>query len=105
MAIIQVKDEQFQESIKEGIVLVDFWAPWCGPCKLLAPVLDELSAQLGEEVTIAKLNVDDNPETAGKYGVMSIPTLKLFKDGELVDTTVGFRSLNDLSGWVQPHLS
>ncbi|MCZ8516180.1 thioredoxin [Paenibacillus filicis] len=105
MAIVNVQDAVFQESVKEGVVLVDFWAPWCGPCKMIAPVLEELSAQLGEKITIAKVNVDDNPETAGNYGVMSIPTLKLFKNGEVVQTAVGFRPLNDLVAMIEPHLS
>lgn len=105
MAIVNVQDSHFQEAVKEGVVLVDFWAPWCGPCKMIAPVLEELNEQLGDKITIAKLNVDDNPETAGNYGVMSIPTLKLFKNGEVVQTAVGFRPLNDLKSLIEPHLS
>ncbi|TVY06975.1 thioredoxin [Paenibacillus cremeus] len=104
MAIINVQDAKFQDAIQEGVVLVDFWAPWCGPCKMIAPVLEELSQKLGESVTIAKLNVDDNPETASNYGVMSIPTLKLFKDGVEVGTAVGFRPLADLEAWIAPQL-
>jgi len=106
MALIKVEDSNFKETIaKEGVVLVDFWAPWCGPCKMIAPVLEEMNAQLGDQLTIAKINVDDNPETPGAYGIMSIPTLKLFKDGKEVSTTVGFRPLQDMLAWVQPYLA
>ena len=104
MAIVNTKDSDFGQTIQNGVVLVDFWAPWCGPCKMIAPVLEELSGKLGDTVTIAKVNVDDNPETAGKYGVMSIPTLKLFKDGVEVGTQVGFRPLGELEAWVQAQL-
>ncbi|MBP1153884.1 MULTISPECIES: thioredoxin [unclassified Paenibacillus] len=104
MAIVNVNDVQFKDTVKEGVVLVDFWAPWCGPCKMIAPVLEELNGKLGDALTIAKVNVDDNPQTAGNYGVMSIPTLKLFKDGVEVGSNVGFRPLNELEAWVREQL-
>lgn len=98
MAIINATDQNFAAEIGEGVVLVDFWAPWCGPCKMIAPVLEELDAELGEKAKIVKVDVDDNQETAGKYEVMSIPTLLVFKDGELVDKTVGFQPKEALAG-------
>ncbi|MFB0843240.1 thioredoxin [Paenibacillus oleatilyticus] len=104
MAIVNVKDAEFKDAIQEGVVLVDFWAPWCGPCKMIAPILEELNGKLGDAVKIAKVNVDDNPETAGQYGVMSIPTLKLFKNGVEVGTQVGVRPLTELESWVQAQL-
>lgn len=104
MAIKNVTDAQFQETVMEGVVLVDFWAPWCGPCKMIAPILEELSGKIGDALTIAKVNVDDNPETASKYGIMSIPTIKLFKDGEIVATYVGVRPLAELEAAVQEYL-
>lgn len=80
----------FSQEISEGLVLVDFWAPWCGPCRMQAPILDQLSQKYDEtELKITKLNVDDNPQTAASFGVMSIPTLLFFKDGELVEKRVG----------------
>lgn len=105
MAISHVTDQTFQTEVeKEGLVLVDFWAPWCGPCKMLAPVLDELDRTAGDKVTVMKINVDENPETAGKFGVMSIPTMILFKDGAPVDKTVGLKSREALETLVNRHV-
>ncbi|CAI3466435.1 thioredoxin [Enterococcus cecorum] len=86
----EITDATFSQEISEGLVLVDFWAPWCGPCRMQAPILDQLSQKYDEtELKITKLNVDDNPQTAASFGVMSIPTLLFFKDGELVEKRVG----------------
>jgi thioredoxin 1 len=103
MAIGEVTDQNFAQETAEGLVLVDFWAPWCGPCKMIAPVLEELDGEVGETVRIVKLNVDDNQETAGKYGVMSIPTLLLMKDGNVVDQVVGFQPKEALTELVNKH--
>lgn len=103
MAILDVKDSNFAETTGEGLVLVDFWAPWCGPCKMIAPVLEELDGELSDKVQIVKLNVDDNQETASKYGVMSIPTLLLMKDGNVVDQVVGFQPKEALAELVNKH--
>ncbi|MGN7308843.1 thioredoxin, partial [Bacillus subtilis] len=93
MAIVNVSDQSFNAEVEgEGTVLVDFWAPWCGPCKMLAPILEELSTEVGDAVKIAKVNVDENPESASRFGVMSIPTLIFFKDGQPVDKVVGLNS-------------
>ncbi|MGM9944774.1 MAG: thioredoxin [Lysinibacillus sp.] len=90
MAIVQGTDSNFQQEIANGVVLVDFWAAWCGPCKMIAPVLEEIDAEIGSEVKIVKVDVDNNQATAGEYGIMSIPSLLLFVDGELKAKTAGF---------------
>lgn len=90
MAIVQGTDSNFQQEIANGVVLVDFWAAWCGPCKMIAPVLEELDSEIGNEVKIVKVDVDNNQGTAGEYGIMSIPSLLLFVDGELKAKTAGF---------------
>ena len=87
--VLKINDESFEKVISEGVVLVDFWAEWCGPCRMQGPILDEVVKEVGEQAVIAKLNVDDSPVTAQKYKVMSIPTLLLFKDGEVAETFVG----------------
>jgi len=104
MAIVDVTDQNFSDEVKSGTVLVDFWAPWCGPCKMIAPVLEELDNEIGDKLKIAKLNVDNNPETAGRFGVMSIPTLMVFKDGEMVSKMVGFQPKEQLREWLDPYL-
>lgn len=104
MAITNVTDANFAAETGEGVVLVDFWAPWCGPCKMIAPVLEELDGEIGDQVKIVKLDVDDNQETAAKYGVMSIPTLLVFKNGEVVDKKVGFQPKEALAGLLNSHL-
>jgi len=87
----QLSDATFKTSVLEqpGVVLVDFWAPWCGPCRMVGPIVEDLAREYAGKATIAKLNVDENQQTAIQYGIMSIPTLMIFKDGEPVDKIVG----------------
>ena len=107
MAIVNLNDQSFQNEVENkeaGTVLVDFWAPWCAPCKMLAPVLDEIDAEIGDKVKITKLNVDENPEVPGRFGVLSIPTLILFKDGKEVNKMVGFQSKEQLLEWLNEYI-
>lgn len=104
MAVINATDANFQDTIKEGVVLVDFWAAWCGPCKMIAPVLDELATDLEGKAKVVKVNVDENQGTASQYQIMSIPSLLLFKDGELVEKTMGFQPKEALQAFVEKHL-
>ncbi len=97
MAIVKVTDADFDSKVESGVQLVDFWATWCGPCKMIAPVLEELAADYEGKADILKLDVDENPSTAAKYEVMSIPTLIVFKDGQPVDKVVGFQPKEKLS--------
>ena len=89
MTTIKLTDTNFDETVNEGITLVDFWAEWCGPCHMIAPVLEQLSGEYDGKAKIAKLDVDNNPVSASKYGIRSIPTLYLFKDGEIIDKLIG----------------
>ena len=84
-------DENFDSTIKSGVTLVDFWAAWCGPCKVVGPIVDEVADEMGDEANICKLNVDQNQKTAKKYGIQSIPTLLIFKDGNPVQKLVGVK--------------
>ncbi|MEW6420975.1 MAG: thioredoxin [Deinococcota bacterium] len=89
MKPVELTDSNFQSETAQGLTLVDFWAPWCGPCRIIAPVVEELASQYEGRVKVGKLNVDDNPGVSGQYRVMSIPTLILFKDGQPVEGMVG----------------
>jgi thioredoxin 1 len=104
--ILTLSDATFDEQVGASAtpVLVDFWAEWCGPCKMIAPVLEEISKDQEGRLTIAKLNIDDNPEIARRFDVMSIPTLLLFKDGELVQRTIGAKGKMQLMTAIEPHL-
>ncbi|MET3792131.1 thioredoxin [Aquamicrobium terrae] len=102
MATVKVDKDNFQADVldaKEPVV-VDFWAEWCGPCKMIGPSLEEISNELGGKVKIAKLNIDENPELAAQFGVRSIPTLMIFKDGQVADTKVGAAPKTALSHWI-----
>lgn len=104
MAIIEVKDSNFDEQIQSGVKLVDFWATWCGPCKMIAPVLEDLAVDYEGKVDILKLDVDQNQATAAKFEVMSIPTLIVFKDGQPVDKVVGFQPKENLAQVLDKHV-
>jgi thioredoxin 1 len=95
--ITELDSSNFEAAISASVpVVVDFWAPWCGPCKAIAPILEELAAELGDAVKICKVNVDDNSEIAGKFEIRAIPTILVFKDGAVSDTIVGLTSKEDL---------
>ena len=101
--ITHVSDDTFESEVLQSSkpVLVDFWAEWCGPCKQIAPALEEISGELGDRVTIAKLNIDEHPVTPTKFGVRGIPTLMLFKDGQVAATKVGALPKNKLQEWIE----
>ncbi|MEG9297696.1 thioredoxin [Mangrovibacillus sp. Mu-81] len=104
MAVLNVTDQTFTTETNNGIVLADFFATWCGPCKMIAPVLEELDQDMGNQVKFVKIDVDQNQETANKFGIMSIPTLLLMKDGKVVDTLVGFKSKEELEEALNNHI-
>jgi thioredoxin 1 len=102
--VAHITDAEFQGTVAEGITLVDFWAPWCGPCRMIAPILDELAGELKDKARIVKINVDENPLVAGQFGVMSIPTLLLFKNGKKVDQKVGGQAKPKLKAFIEQAL-
>ena len=103
MASEQVSDDSFEQDVlnADRPVLVDFWAEWCGPCKQIAPSLEQIASELGDKLRVVKLNIDDNPRTPGEYGVRGIPTLMVFKDGQLAATKVGALPKSQLKQWVE----
>ena len=106
MATIKTTDSDFQNDVlgAEGPVLVDFWAEWCGPCKAIGPALEEISGELGDKIKIAKLNIDENPMTPTQYGVRGIPTLLIFKSGEVVAEKIGAMPKSQLQQWIEASL-
>ena len=107
MAVIELNSNNFEEEViqeKDKKVLVDFWASWCGPCKMIAPILDEIATEYRGKVTVAKLNIDQNTDTAPKYGIRGIPTLLLFKNGAVAATKVGALSKTQLKEFLDTHL-
>lgn len=102
----QIKDNEFESEVINSKlpVLIDFWAEWCGPCRMLSPILDQLSEEMAGKVKIVKMNIDENPETPSKFGVRGIPTMLLFKEGKQIATKVGVQPKNALQEWINSSL-
>ena len=103
MATTKITDASFETDVlkSDGLVLVDFWATWCGPCKQVGPALEELSDEMADDVTVAKLDIDENPTVAMQYGIRSIPTMMLFRNGEPIATKLGADTKNNIAEWVR----
>mgnify|MGYP001551983456 FL=1 len=106
MTTTKISDASFETDVlkAKGPVLVDFWAEWCGPCKQIAPALEQIASEMGAQLTVAKINIDENPTTPTKYGVRGIPTLILFKDGQVAATKVGALPKGKIVEWIQSAL-
>ena len=102
--VAHITDADFPKTVSEGVTLVDFWAPWCGLCRSIAPVLDELAGELQGKARIVKINVDENPQVAGQFGIMSIPTLIVFKDGKPVNKMIGGQPKPQLKAFIESAL-
>jgi thioredoxin 1 len=102
MSTLKVSDDSFETDVLKasGPILVDFWAEWCGPCRQIAPALDEISTELGGKIAVAKINIDENPGVPSRYGVRGIPTLMIFKDGQVVSTKVGAMAKSRIADWI-----
>jgi thioredoxin 1 len=105
-SVLHVSDSEFNETVLKaaGSVLVDYWAEWCGPCKMIAPVLDAIAEEYTGKLTVVKINIDENPQTPQQYGVRGIPTLMLFKDGEVAATKVGALSKSELAKFIDSNI-
>jgi len=103
---IQVNDDNFKKEVlgSEELVLVDFWAPWCMPCRMLAPTIEEIGEEMDGKVKVCKMNVDENVQYPQEYGIMSIPTVMLFKDGQVVETMIGLQPKEEIVKTIQEHL-
>ena len=103
MSLINIKDDEFKKTVldQEGLVLVDFWAEWCGPCKQIGPFLEEMANNKELSLRVAKINIDENPMVATDYGIRSIPTMLLFSNGELKDTKIGALPKSELEDWIR----
>ncbi len=106
MSILEANDENFAEIVLKSNkpVIVDYWAEWCGPCKMIAPILEQADQEIGNEINIVKINIDENPNTPNQYGIRSIPTLMMFKNGQTIDTKIGAVSKNQLIEWATKNL-
>lgn len=103
--VLTVTNKNFDQIISSGVVVVDFWANWCGPCRMLSPIVDQLAEQFAGRITVGKVDVDRESELASRFRIMSVPSLLFFQDGKLVETSVGVKNLEELSSIVSPLLS
>jgi len=108
MPVVEINGQNFEvevlDSSRQAPVIIDFWAPWCGPCKMIAPIVEELSEEYGEKAKFVRVNTDENPDTASRYGIMSIPTLMIFHHGEPVERIIGFTQKNNLKKKIEEHI-